>query len=171
MVNEELLPQGVLRQIGDKLYEKRKMAALEVEQIVKRLAGAGDTAKISAIIDKLIAEFAFSPQANHRKVCVCGGGDRAQQQRHRRRRREQRQQAAAGSRAQVTLGCLRLLKRLRACSTLLSKRLLSSLTMTTTAYSTWLINHASIQVAQAGCGWRPPALFTPHQLALHLQGG
>lgn len=74
MVNEELLPQGVLRQIGDKLYEKRKMAALEVEQIVKRLAGAGDTAKISAIIDKLIAEFAFSPQANHRKVCVWGGG-------------------------------------------------------------------------------------------------
>jgi hypothetical protein len=65
---EELLPQAVLRQIGDKLYEKRKMAALEVEQIVKRLAAAGDTAKISSIIDKLISEFAFSPQANHRKV-------------------------------------------------------------------------------------------------------
>lgn len=65
---EELLPQAVLRQIGDKLYEKRKVAALEVEQIVKRLAAAGDTAKISAIIDKLIAEYAFSAQANHRKV-------------------------------------------------------------------------------------------------------
>lgn len=65
---EDLLPQAVLRQIGDKLYEKRKVAALEVEQIVKRLATAGDTAKISAIIDKLISEYAFSPQANHRKV-------------------------------------------------------------------------------------------------------
>eukprot|EP00775_Hariotina_reticulata_P005343 gene5343-5580_t len=64
---EELLPQAVLRQIGDKLYEKRKVAALEVEQIVKRLAAAGDTQKISAIIEKLIAEYAFSPQANHRK--------------------------------------------------------------------------------------------------------
>jgi hypothetical protein len=68
VASEELLPQAVLRQIGDKLYEKRKMAALEVEQIVKRLAAAGDTTKISSIIDKLIAEFAFSPQANHRKV-------------------------------------------------------------------------------------------------------
>jgi hypothetical protein len=71
VAGEELLPQAVLRQIGDKLYEKRKMAALEVEQIVKRLAAAGDTTKISSIIDKLIAEFAFSPQANHRKVSSC----------------------------------------------------------------------------------------------------
>jgi vacuole morphology and inheritance protein 14 len=44
------------------------VAALEVEQIVKRLAAVGDTAKISAILDKLIAEYAFSAQANHRKV-------------------------------------------------------------------------------------------------------
>jgi vacuole morphology and inheritance protein 14 len=71
---EELLPQAVLRQIGDKLYEKRKVAALEVEQIVKRLAAVGDTAKISAILDKLIAEYAFSAQANHRKVRCMGGG-------------------------------------------------------------------------------------------------
>lgn len=67
---EELLPQAVLRQIGDKLYEKRKVAALEVEQIVKRLATGGDAGRISAIIDKLIAEYAFSAQANHRKVRV-----------------------------------------------------------------------------------------------------
>lgn len=73
VATEELLPQAVLRQIGDKLYEKRKMAALEVEQIVKRLATAGDTAKISSIIDKLISEFAFSPQANHRKVSLDSG--------------------------------------------------------------------------------------------------
>jgi vacuole morphology and inheritance protein 14 len=68
VAGEELLPQAVLRQIGDKLYEKRKVAALEVEQIVKRLAAAGDQARIRAIIEKLIAEYAFSPQANHRKV-------------------------------------------------------------------------------------------------------
>jgi vacuole morphology and inheritance protein 14 len=68
VASEELLPQAVLRQIGDKLYEKRKVAALEVEQIVKRLATAGDQNRIRLIIDKLIAEYAFSPQANHRKV-------------------------------------------------------------------------------------------------------
>jgi hypothetical protein len=119
VASEELLPQAVLRSIGDKLYEKvcgwaqhahstssvcklsfvphralfaadppphtpthkpqRKVAALEVEQVVKRLAASNDHPRIRAIIDKLIAEYAFSPQANHRKVCVrarvCGGGD------------------------------------------------------------------------------------------------
>lgn len=97
----ELLPPAVLRAIGDKLYDKvrargesprfnapprmpstppptrphpppqRKVAALEVEQAVKRLAAAGEAARVRAIIDKLIAEYAFSPQANYRKVCVC----------------------------------------------------------------------------------------------------
>lgn len=37
VANEELLPQAVLRQIGDKLYEKRKVAALEVEQVCTRV--------------------------------------------------------------------------------------------------------------------------------------
>jgi vacuole morphology and inheritance protein 14 len=69
VAGEELLPQAVLRQIGDKLYEKRKVAALEVEQIVKRLAAANDHHRIRLIIDKLISEYAFSAQANHRKVC------------------------------------------------------------------------------------------------------
>ena len=32
---EQLLPATVLRGIGDKLYDKRKSAALEVEQLVK----------------------------------------------------------------------------------------------------------------------------------------
>lgn len=45
-----------------------QVAALEVEQIVKRLAAANDHTRIRAIIDKLISEYAFSPQANHRKV-------------------------------------------------------------------------------------------------------
>lgn len=47
---------------------QRKVAALEVEQVVKRLASAGEHHRIRMIIDKLIAEYAFSPQANHRKV-------------------------------------------------------------------------------------------------------
>ena len=35
--SEGLLPQSVLRAAGDKLYERRKTAALEVEQTVKTL--------------------------------------------------------------------------------------------------------------------------------------
>ena len=35
---EALLPPTVVRGIGDKLYDKRKSAALEVEQLVKGLA-------------------------------------------------------------------------------------------------------------------------------------
>lgn len=35
---EALLTQQVLRGLGDKLYDKRKLAALEVEQLVKNLA-------------------------------------------------------------------------------------------------------------------------------------
>ncbi|GAX78869.1 hypothetical protein CEUSTIGMA_g6308.t1 [Chlamydomonas eustigma] len=68
MVNaEDLLPPSVVRLVGDKLYEKRKVAALEVEQIVKKLAAANDQRTIWNIIDRLISEFAFSQQANHRK--------------------------------------------------------------------------------------------------------
>ncbi len=61
------LPHSVVRGIGDKLYEKRKCAALEVEQLVKSLAPAGNTKRVGQIIDKLIEDFAFSPQANYRK--------------------------------------------------------------------------------------------------------
>ena len=49
---EEPLPNAVLRQIGDKLYERRKVAALEVEQIVKRASALGNTNLINAIINK-----------------------------------------------------------------------------------------------------------------------
>jgi hypothetical protein len=40
---------------GDKLYEKRKLGALEVEQIVKRLAQQNDYHRIRLIIDKVPA--------------------------------------------------------------------------------------------------------------------
>ncbi|KAG2435963.1 hypothetical protein HXX76_007157 [Chlamydomonas incerta] len=66
-VTDELLPAAVLRQIGDKLYEKRKVAALEVEQLIKRLAAQNDQHRIRLTVDKLISDYAFSSQANHRK--------------------------------------------------------------------------------------------------------
>ncbi|XP_021843225.2 protein VAC14 homolog [Spinacia oleracea] len=67
-----IIPAGVLRNLADKLYEKRKNAALEVEGIVKQLATAADREKISAVINLLTEEFTYSPQANHRKGGLIG---------------------------------------------------------------------------------------------------
>ncbi|XP_043706317.1 protein VAC14 homolog [Telopea speciosissima] len=67
-----VIPTFVLRNLADKLYEKRKNAALEVEGIVKQLAVAGDHDKISTVIKVLTTEFTYSPQANHRKGGLIG---------------------------------------------------------------------------------------------------
>ncbi|GAU12905.1 hypothetical protein TSUD_73920 [Trifolium subterraneum] len=66
------IPAAVLRNLADKLYEKRKNAALEIENIVKQLAANGDHDKIKAVINLLTTEFINSPQANHRKGGLIG---------------------------------------------------------------------------------------------------
>lgn len=82
----DLLPAAVLRAIGDRLYDKRKGAALEVEALMRSLAARGDEARIHAALQRIISDFAFSPQPNSRKarraprfgrpsrVCVHGRG-------------------------------------------------------------------------------------------------
>ncbi|CAL0313815.1 unnamed protein product [Lupinus luteus] len=67
-----VVPAAVLRNLADKLYEKRKNAALDVEGIVKQLATAGDHDKIAAVINLLTTEFTYSPQSNHRKGGLIG---------------------------------------------------------------------------------------------------
>ncbi|KAI3709718.1 hypothetical protein L2E82_39484 [Cichorium intybus] len=67
-----VIPATVLRNLSDKLYEKRKNAALEVEGIVKQLTAAGDHDKITAVINLLTHEYTYSPQANHRKGGLIG---------------------------------------------------------------------------------------------------
>ncbi|KAK4484088.1 hypothetical protein RD792_011308, partial [Penstemon davidsonii] len=67
-----VIPAAVLRNLSDKLYEKRKNAALEVEGIVKQLTVAGDHDKITALINLLANEYTYSPQANHRKGGLIG---------------------------------------------------------------------------------------------------
>ncbi|KAK9805928.1 hypothetical protein WJX73_005859 [Symbiochloris irregularis] len=64
---DQVLPTTVLRGIGDKLYDKRKSAALEVEQLVKQHAAQGNNDRIGTIVNKLVKDYAFSAQANHRK--------------------------------------------------------------------------------------------------------
>ncbi|XP_020257176.1 protein VAC14 homolog isoform X2 [Asparagus officinalis] len=67
-----IIPAGVIRNLADKLYEKRKNAALEIEGIVKQLAQAGEHDKISSVISLLTNEFTYSPQANQRKGGLIG---------------------------------------------------------------------------------------------------
>ncbi|KAK9148891.1 hypothetical protein Scep_007648 [Stephania cephalantha] len=67
-----VIPTAVLRNLSDKLYEKRKNAAQEIEGIVKQLAMVGDHDKITAVINLLTNEFTSSPQANHRKGGLIG---------------------------------------------------------------------------------------------------
>ncbi|KAL3731300.1 hypothetical protein ACJRO7_028212 [Eucalyptus globulus] len=72
MADTTAIPASVVRNLSDKLYEKRKNAALEIEGIVKQLAAAGDHDKISAVINLLTYEFTYSAQANHRKGGLIG---------------------------------------------------------------------------------------------------
>ncbi|KAL4443824.1 hypothetical protein ABPG75_011561 [Micractinium tetrahymenae] len=62
-----VLPLSVTKHIADKLYEKRKLAALEVEQLVKQLATAGRGAAVVDVIDTLVNSYATSSASNARK--------------------------------------------------------------------------------------------------------
>ncbi|VFQ66495.1 unnamed protein product [Cuscuta campestris] len=67
-----VIPAAVLRNLSDKLYEKRKNAALELEGIVKQLAVAGDHDRITAVVKLLSEDYAYSSQSNHRKGGLIG---------------------------------------------------------------------------------------------------
>eukprot|EP00245_Coleochaete_scutata_P015075 TRINITY_DN658_c0_g1_i1.p1 TRINITY_DN658_c0_g1~~TRINITY_DN658_c0_g1_i1.p1 ORF type:complete len:730 (+),score=139.98 TRINITY_DN658_c0_g1_i1:143-2332(+) len=62
-----LLPPGVVKNLADKDYNKRKNAALEVENLVRSLASQGEHDRINAVINQLINDFACSTQSNNRK--------------------------------------------------------------------------------------------------------
>ena len=69
------LPAVVLRNLSDKLYEKRKTAAIEVEQTVKNLAtssSAAADASVHAVVRLLVDDYALSPHANYRKGGLIG---------------------------------------------------------------------------------------------------
>ena len=61
------IPTSTIRNLGQKEYEKRKQAALEVENMVRELRDTGEFQKIGAIISQLSNNLAESPQPNMRK--------------------------------------------------------------------------------------------------------
>jgi vacuole morphology and inheritance protein 14 len=58
---------SISRNLSDKLYEKRKLGALEVEQLIKELNNLKDEDRINNVINHLVTNFSDSTQGNHRK--------------------------------------------------------------------------------------------------------
>ena len=66
------LQQTILRNLGDRSYDKRKNAALDIENLIKQLQESGDTNRIRDVITVLGKDFACSTNANHRKGGLIG---------------------------------------------------------------------------------------------------
>lgn len=69
---ESPLPPLVQRSLGDRSYEKRKNAALEIEQLVKSLGEARNVPMIQSVIAVLAKDFCTSMNANYRKGGLIG---------------------------------------------------------------------------------------------------
>lgn len=69
---ESPLSPAILRGLGDRSYDKRKNAALEVTAIVKTLQDSGEKDRVSNVVIILSQEFIRSRNANHRKGGLIG---------------------------------------------------------------------------------------------------
>lgn len=69
--NKPLSPQ-VIKGLQDRMYEKRKAAAIEVDKLIHSLMSMKDTEGIRRIIRFLIDEFAYSPASNMRNGGLIG---------------------------------------------------------------------------------------------------
>src|SRR5271163_404130 len=61
------IPQPTYRNLCDKLYDKRKQGALEIEQLVKEYSAARKEEEIKSVIKTLTTDFVDSPQGNNKK--------------------------------------------------------------------------------------------------------
>ncbi|XP_030438056.1 protein VAC14 homolog isoform X1 [Gopherus evgoodei] len=66
------LAPSVVRALNDKLYEKRKVAALEIEKLVREFVAQNNTAQIKHVIQILSQEFALSQHPHSRKGGLIG---------------------------------------------------------------------------------------------------
>lgn len=69
---ESPLPPAIIRGLGDRSYDKRKNAALDLTATVRLLQEAGETDRIVSIITLLAQQFVRSRTANHRKGGLIG---------------------------------------------------------------------------------------------------
>ena len=58
-MEKDLLPISITRNLNDKLYEKRKLGALEIEALVKELRLQGEQGRLKKIIQYIIDNYAY----------------------------------------------------------------------------------------------------------------
>ena len=58
---------ATLRNLGDKLYEKRKQGAVEIENLVKELKNNRNEAGIQSVVKTIVEQYASSIVANQKK--------------------------------------------------------------------------------------------------------
>ncbi|KAK4452078.1 ARM repeat-containing protein [Podospora aff. communis PSN243] len=56
---------NVQRALNDKLYDKRKVGALELERVIRELVAAKDYARVEAVLDQLCNEYAYAVHQPH----------------------------------------------------------------------------------------------------------
>ncbi|XP_069073576.1 protein VAC14 homolog [Pleurodeles waltl] len=66
------LTPNIVRALNDKLYEKRKVAALEIEKLVREFVAQSNTVQIKHVIQILSQEFALSQHPHSRKGGLIG---------------------------------------------------------------------------------------------------
>uniref|UniRef100_A0A671NF43 Protein VAC14 homolog n=1 Tax=Sinocyclocheilus anshuiensis TaxID=1608454 RepID=A0A671NF43_9TELE len=66
------LTPNIVRALNDKLYEKRKVAALEIEKLVREFVAQNSSAQIRHVIQILATEFALSQHPHSRKGGLIG---------------------------------------------------------------------------------------------------
>lgn len=66
------LTPNIVRALNDKLYEKRKVAALEIEKLVREFVAQNNSTQIRHVIHILASEFALSQHPHSRKGGLIG---------------------------------------------------------------------------------------------------
>ncbi|XP_034749029.1 protein VAC14 homolog [Etheostoma cragini] len=66
------LTPNIVRALNDKLYEKRKVAALEIEKLVREFVAQNSSTQIRHVIQILASEFALSQHPHSRKGGLIG---------------------------------------------------------------------------------------------------
>ncbi|XP_018430801.1 PREDICTED: protein VAC14 homolog [Nanorana parkeri] len=66
------LTPNIVRALTDKMYEKRKVAALEIEKLVREFVAQSNAAQIKHVILILSQEFALSQHPHSRKGGLIG---------------------------------------------------------------------------------------------------
>ncbi|KAK4240765.1 hypothetical protein C8A03DRAFT_12940 [Achaetomium macrosporum] len=56
---------AIQRALNDKLYDKRKVGALELERVIRELVAQKDYARVEAVLDQLCNEFAYAVHQPH----------------------------------------------------------------------------------------------------------